>query len=63
MIKTIHGDPRFVILILLLIVVSGTVGFLTRPQLEDPQTKVRWGFVTTVFTGASRWQVVGVTTQ
>ena len=52
-----HQDPRFVVLTLLLILVGGMVGFTTRKTLEDPESLVRWGYVTTRLPGAEPLEV------
>lgn len=53
MIQALYRDPRYMILILSLIIVSGIAGFTTRPKLEDPASQVRWGYITTYYPGAS----------
>lgn len=57
MIRTLYDNPRFVVLAIVLIVISGAAGLFTRPQLEDPKSKVRWGYITTEFSGASPSEV------
>lgn len=53
MIRHLYYDPRYMILIILLIIISGLAGFKTRPKLEDPKSEVRKGCITTFFPGAS----------
>ena len=50
------GSPRRIVLVLLIIVVGGFVGFVTRRTLEDPVTQIRWGYVTTLLPGAILWR-------
>lgn len=56
-------NPRFVLLAVLLIVIGGTAGLITRPQLEDPKANVRAGFITTSFSGASAAEVESLVTE
>ncbi len=51
------GSPRRIVLVLLIIVVGGLVGFVTRRTLEDPVTQIRWGYVTTLLPGADPVEV------
>lgn len=53
MIRLMYRDPRYMVLMISLIVISGIAGFVTRPKLEDPTSKVRWGYITTYYPGAS----------
>lgn len=53
MIRLAYRTPRLVILALLLLVISGTVGFYSRARLEDPKSLVRWGYITTRLDGAT----------
>lgn len=53
MIRRAYNDPRLILLILLLIVISGVAGFVTRARLEDPESSVRFGYVTTQMPGAT----------
>jgi len=57
MMRRAYHDPRLVILSLILIMVSGVVGFRTRPSREDPKSQVRWGYVTTQLSGAEPLEV------
>ena len=52
-----YRDPRLVVLALALIVVSGVAGFTTRSSREDPESQVRWGYVTTQLPGAEPLEV------
>ena len=52
-----HQDPRFIVLTLILILVGGIVGFMTRKTLEDPESLVRWGYVTTRLPGAEPLEI------
>lgn len=57
MMRRAYEDPRLVILALALILVSGVAGFSTRFSREDPQSQVRWGYVTTQLPGAEPLEV------
>ncbi|MCA9113159.1 MAG: efflux RND transporter permease subunit, partial [Planctomycetaceae bacterium] len=47
-----YREPRYIFLLITLIVVSGIAGLATRPRLEDPKSEVRWGYITTHYPGA-----------
>ena len=57
MIRQMYRDPRYMVLMIALIVISGVAGFVTRPKLEDPKSKVRWGYITTYYPGSSPSEV------
>lgn len=63
MIRLMYRDPRYMVLVISLIVISGIAGFFTRPKLEDPKSSVRWGYVTTFFPGASPSEVESQVTE
>ncbi len=63
MLRRAYHDPRFMILLLLLIVISGISGFTTRPKLEDPKSKVRKGQITTYLPGASPSEIESLITE
>ncbi len=50
-------NPRLLILALCFISVGGIAGFMTRTGLEDPQSQVRGGYVTTYLPGAEPQEV------
>jgi multidrug efflux pump subunit AcrB len=57
MMRRCYDDPRFIALALLVILVGGTVGFKTRLTQEDPESLVRWGYVTTKLAGSEPSEV------
>lgn len=57
MIRHAYRNPRYMVLLVALIIISGTAGFTTRPKLEDPKSSVRWGYITTHYPGASPSEV------
>ncbi|QDU35956.1 Multidrug resistance protein MdtC [Maioricimonas rarisocia] len=63
MIRTVHHDPRYAVLLIMLITISGIAGFLTRPKLEDPRSNVRRGQITTFLPGASPTEVESQVTE
>ncbi len=58
-----YQDPRYIILLVLLIVISGIAGYTTRPKLEDPKSNVRKGIITTFLSGASPSEVESLITE
>ncbi|QEG42528.1 efflux RND transporter permease subunit [Roseimaritima ulvae] len=57
MIRRAYEDPRLLILAIVLVIVGGLAGFVSRASREDPQSQVRWGYVTTSLPGAEPLEV------
>ncbi len=63
MIRRAYQNPRLMILAVTLIAVSGIAGFSTRSTREDPESQVRWGYVTTQLPGAEPLEVESLVTE
>src|SRR6056297_2534831 len=63
MIDRLYSNPRYVVLLVAIIAISGLAGYVTRPKLEDPKSKVRRGQITTFLSGASPAEVESQVTE